>query len=148
MKAYDLAMIMIFINAGIYVTAAMNLFGDLSDVTGIFSNLSIFYSPLIKLPIAIPFIGGLEVKGIDIIALALAGGTVVVFNTNAINSQGVAYITFTTMFWGSFLLTSVVINKIDFPGVTMFYSIFLLASVLIFTISLVQMPTGGQKSFE
>jgi len=141
MKAYDLAMALIFVNAGIYITAMMELFGDLSAVTGIFETLSIFHTPLFN----IPYVG--EVTGFKAIAVALAGGTVVVANTNFIKDRGIAYIAFSAVFWGSFLMTSVVINSIDFPGITMFYSVFLLASVLIFIMTLIQMPTGGQKSY-
>jgi hypothetical protein len=142
MKAYDLAMGLIFINAGIYITAMMNLFGDLSDVTGIFSSLSIFYTPILT----VPYID-YPLKGIDAIAIALALGTIVVANTNAIQDRGIAYIAFSTVFWGSFLMTSVVINKIDFPGISVFYSVFFLASSLIFVMTLIQMPTGGQRSY-
>ena len=147
MKAYDLAMGLIFINAGIYLTAAMNLFGDLSDVTGIFAGLSFLYDPFITLPNWIPVIGDAPVRGIDAIATALCLSTIVVLNTNAINDRGVAYFIFSTIFWGSFLLTSVVINRLDFPGISIIYSIFFLASILIFIMTLVQMPTGGQKSY-
>jgi hypothetical protein len=142
MKAYNLSMGLIFINAGIYLTAMMNLFGDLSDVTGIFESLSIFYTPLFTVPYL-----EYTVKGIDAIAIALAIGTIVVANTNMVKDRGIAYIAFSAVFWGSFLMTSVVINKLDFPGITPFYSIFLLASSLIFVMTLIQMPTGGQKSY-
>ena len=147
MKAYDLAMGLIFINAGIYITAMMNLFGDLSDVTGIFGSLSIFYNPIITLPFSLPLIGQATFKGIDFIAIALAVGTIVIANSNAIQDRGISYIAFSTVFWGSFLMTSVVINKIDFPGISTFYSVFFLASTLIFIMTLIQMPTGGQKSY-
>lgn len=142
MKAYDLAMTQIFISAGIYITALMDLFGDLSDVTGTFSSLSIFYNPIFTVPYL-----GYVVKGVDMIALVMALGTIVVANTNAIKDRGIAYIAFSAVFWGSFMITSVIINQIDFPGVTVFYSVYLLASTLIFVMTLIQMPTGGQKSY-
>lgn len=142
MKAYDLAMTQIFISAGIYITALMDLFGDLSDVTGTFSSLSIFYNPIFTVPYL-----GYAVKGVDMIALVMALGTIVVANTNAIKDRGIAYIAFSAVFWGSFMITSVIINQIDFPGVTVFYSVYLLASTLIFVMTLIQMPTGGQKSY-
>jgi len=141
MKAYDLAMGLIFLNAGIYIVATMNLFGDLSGVAGTFEALTIFTTPIIN----IPLVG--EAKGIDLIAVAIAGGTVVFYNSNAINDRGIAVIAFSAVFWGSFLITSAVITKFDFPGITEFYAIFLLAATLIFVMTLVQMPTGGQKSY-
>lgn len=140
MKAYDLAMGLIFINAGIYIVATMNLFGDLSSVGGIFESLSIFTDPLIT-------VAGIPIKGIDAIAAFLAGGTIVVYNSNAINDRGIAMIAFSAVFWGSFLLTSVVFNKINLPGIAEIYTVFLLAATLIFVMTLIQMPTGGQKSF-
>jgi hypothetical protein len=145
MKAYDISMGLIFINAGIYLVATMNLFGDLSGVTGLFESLSIFYEPVIT-------IAGVPIKGIDALAVALAAGTVVVLNSNAINDRGIAMAAFSIIFWGSFGISSLVfvklINDLNLPGIAEFYSIFLLASTFIFVMTLVQMPTGGQKSFE
>lgn len=142
MKAYDLSMGLIFLNAGIYITASFGLFGDLSELASIFDSLNFLYTPMFTLP-------GVDyaVKGIDLIALALAGGTIVLLNSNAINDRGLSYIVFATIFWGSFVLTSLVFNKIDIPGFSVFYSVFLLAATLLFAITLIQMPTGGQKSF-
>jgi len=142
MKAYDLSMALIFINAGIYITSAMGVFGDLAGLDSVFSQLSIFYNPLFD----IPYIG-YTVRGIDALAGLLAGGTIVVLNSNYITDRGISYGAFTLMFWGSFGTTSLVLNKINIPGITIFYTVFTIAAVFLFAITLVQMPTGGQKSF-
>ena len=139
MRAFDLSMALICLNAGIYIANAIGCFGDMSDVTGIFPQLLFLTNPIIN-------IAGIELKGIDIIAGALAGGTIVVVNTNAINDRGIAYTVFAVVFWGSFVISSVVLTKIPFPGIEMFYAVFFLISVMIFVIALIQMPTGGQKS--
>lgn len=137
---------MIFINAGIYVTAAMNVFGDLSSVSGIFGSLSFLYTPIIPLPFNLPFFGA-SIEGLEMIWIAMAAGTIVILNSNAINDRGVAMIVFGVIFWGSIGITWEIIAKIDLPGVIMFYSIFTLAATLIFMMTLIQMPTGGQKSY-
>lgn len=139
MRAFDLSMALICFNAGIYITNAIGCFGDMSTVTGIFPQLLFLTDPIIN-------IAGIELKGIDLIAGALAGGTIVIVNTNAINDRGIAYTAFAVVFWGSFIISSVVLTKIPFPGIEMFYTVFFLISILIFVIALIQMPTGGQKA--
>ena len=140
MRAFDLSMALICFNAGIYITNAIGCFGDMSEVSEIFPQLLFLTNPIIN-------IVGIELKGIDIIAGALAVGTIVVVHTNitGFTDRGVAYTAFTVMFWGSFLISSAVLTKIPFPGIEMFYTVFFLISVMIFVIALIQMPTGGQK---
>lgn len=141
MKAYNLAMATIFINAGLYVTSLLGMFGDLGGVNNSFMELfNLFATPIIT-------ISGLEVRGVDAIAAALAVGTIVVLNSNAINDRGVAYTVFTAIFWGSFFIASASLANIDLPGVEIFYMIYFLASAFIFVITLVQMPVGGQKGY-
>ena len=140
MKAYELAMAMIFVNAGIYLVDILGCFGDLSPATGIFLQLTVFSNPIVT-------VGGVTIRGIEAIAAALALGTVVVVNTNAINDRGIAYSVFSIVFWGSFVISSVVISKFKLPGIEIFYTILFLASVHIFIMTFVQMPTGGQKSY-
>lgn len=143
MKAYNLAMGTIFFNAGLYIVGLLGMFGDLGGVSNSFMEiLNLFTIPIITIP-------GTEIgiRGIDAIAGALALATIVLFNSNAINDRGVAYTAFAIIFWGSFGLASVSLSEIDLPGITIVYGIFFLASALIFIMTLVQMPTGGQKSY-
>lgn len=142
MKAYDLSMALICINAGIYVTSAMGVFGDLAGLDGVFNTLSIFFNPLFTIPGT-----DYSVRGIDALAGLLAGGTIVVLNTNLVNDRGISYGAFTVVFWTSFLMTSLVFNQINLPGISVFYVVFFLLSVMIFTMTLIQMPTGGQKNY-
>lgn len=149
MRAYNLAMVLICVNAGIYIIATMGIFGDMSEISSIFPQLNSYTEPIIT-------VAGVEIKGIDLIAAALATATIIVLNTNAVNDRGIAYTIFTIVFWGSFGVSSIVISKfgyyndqsewVTFPGIEIFYTVFFLISVMIFLISLVQLPTGGQKT--
>ena len=132
MRAVDFAMAVIFINCGFAIADAIGVFGsDISDIAGVFHTLKWLTNPYVMATLATIF----------------ATGTVVVLNTNAINDRGIAYTTFTALFWGSVLLTGkVVFTKIDVPGVELFYTIFCIAAALVFVNALIQMSTGGQKS--
>lgn len=141
MKAYDLAMGLIFLNAGIYLVATMNLFGDLSAHTGVFESLGWLTNPIFR-------IGTWEIKGIDGLAIIMALATVVFYNSNAVNDRGVAIAAFSFIFWASYMNTSVIITSFELPGISEFFSVFTLGAALLFAITLIQMPTGGQKAFE
>lgn len=138
MRAYNISMVTIFINAGFYIVGLMNVFGDLGSNAwlGIFGT---FATPLVT-------VAGVSIRGIDAIAVAIAVSTIIILNTNAINDRGVAYTVFTIVFWGSFGIASVTLGNIALPGVEVFYGIYFLACTLIFIMALVQMPTGGQKA--
>lgn len=130
----------IFVNAGIYIVGILGMFGDMGGVSNSFMELfTLFASPLVS-------IAGVEIRGIDAIAGALAVGTIVFLNSNAINDRGIAYTVFTAVFWGAFFIASVSLSSIDLPGIEIAYMIYFLASCFIFIMSLVQMPTGGQKA--
>jgi len=138
MRAYNMGMATIFINAGIYIVGLMGMFGNIGN-DSFMSVFNTFATPIIT-------VAGVPIRGIDAIAIALAVATIVVLNSNAINDRGIAYTVFAIMFWGSFGLASVSLSSIDLPGIEIMYSIFFLAAVLIFVMAFVQMPTGGQKS--
>ena len=138
MRAYNMAMATIFINAGIYVVGILGMFGSIGN-DSFMDIFTTFANPIIT-------IAGVEVRGIDAIAGALAIGTIVFLNSNAVNDRGIAYTIFTVIFWGSFGIASVSLSEIALPGVEVFYTIYFLAACLIFIMALVQMPMGGQKS--
>lgn len=145
MRAYNMAMSLIFVNCGMAVAAAMGAFGSMSKLTGIYQSLQILTVPILK-------IGPFNVTGMVIIVGLLIGGTVLFLNSRPFSSQGVAYGLFFSVFWGSVATSSIIfynITDVDgnpFPGISVFIAIFLLASTLIFINAFVQMPTGGQKS--
>ena len=145
MRAYNLAMSLIFINCGFAVAAVMGAFGSMSEYTGIYQELQILATPIIS-------IGPIEVTGMTAITVLLIGATALVLNSRAFSSEGVAMGAFTVVFWGSVSISGAIFSKIQdgdgnpFPGIGVFLAIFLLVSTLIFVNALVQMPTGGQKS--
>ena len=147
MRAFNLAMGTIFFNAGIYITSLLGMFGNMGGVSNSFMSLFLTFStPVITLPFNLPIIGQPVLRGIDLIAGALAASTVIFLSSNFVNDRGVGYSIFSIFFWGSFLMASASISSINFPGVSIIYMVYFLASTLIFIMALVQMPTGGQKT--
>lgn len=138
MKAYDISMVMICLCAGIYIVDLIGFFGSVSG-SDIFPLLMIFNNPIIT-------ISGVSIRGVDLIAGAIASATIVILNSNAINDRGVAVIVYSAMFWGSWGISSNVILKIGVPGISMFWGVLSIIAVFIFIISLVQIPTGGMRS--
>lgn len=132
MKAVDFAMSVIFINCGFAIVDAIGVFGsDITGLAGIFQQLTWLTNPVVM----------------GALATLFAAGTIIVLNTNAVTDKGIAYTTFIGIFWGSIILTGVVVfSKIDMPGIELFYTIYCIAAALVFVNALVQMSTGGQKS--
>jgi hypothetical protein len=138
MRAYDLAMTLIFVNCAFPILDAMGL-TTLHAFSGSFTALNWFSSPLFT-------VAGFPINGITALAGALAAGTIVLLQSNLITDRGMAVIVFATVFWGSILISLVSISGIimHFAGFAILYSIFLLACTLIFFNALIQFPTGGQ----
>ena len=139
MKAYDMAMMLIFVNCGFAVIAAMGIVTPVSDKFGALTILNSLYMPLFN-------VAGIDISGLTILAGLMAAGTVIIVGTNMITDRGIAMTIFIAVFWGSFTTASVTFMDIIFkyPGFTIFWGIFLLGATLIFINALVQFPTGGQ----
>lgn len=145
MRAYNIAMAQIFISCGFVVSAALGVFGNMSEYTGIYQSLMVFADPWFT-------IGPITFNGITAIAILMVGATTLVLNSRLFSSEGVAIGVFAAVFWGSFAISSTIFGALrdgdgnPFPGLLIFVGIYGIASALIFVIALVQMPTGGQKS--
>ena len=143
MRAYNLAMFLIFINCGVMITAALGAFGDMNEYSAGVDTLNTLANPVFK-------VGGVSITGIQSIALLMLGATAVVpiIRGKFFSAEGVAYVVFIIVFWGSFATTTLIFTPMvnRFPGLAIFVGIFGIASALIFVIALVQMPTGGQKT--
>jgi len=133
MKAVDFAMSVIFINCGFAIVDAIGVFGsDITGLAGIFQQLKWLTNPVVM--------GGLA-------ALFAAGTIILPFSARPGTDKGLAYITFIGIFWGSIILTGVVIfSRIDMPGIELFYTIYCIAAALVFVNALIQMASGGQKT--
>jgi hypothetical protein len=140
MKAYDIAMIWIFVCCAFPIIDAMGITG-FSDYTAVYESLGWLTNPIFTIPGL-----GLAVTGITALAIAFALATIIVLNTNMVTDRGLAMGVFAIIFWGSFTTAMTIMTKIPYPGMNLFYTIFFLASTLIFIISLIQMPTGGMQS--
>jgi len=128
MRAYNLAMLMIFINCGFAIMNSLNIFHYSSEYTGVWANLQWLTSPLGSMTIAA--LAGLMALGVLLSA-----------------DRGLSYTTFSAVYWISFSETSILILKpiSEYPGLGIFYLVFAIASILIFVMSLIQMPLGGVK---
>lgn len=140
-----MAMVLILINCGFAISAAMGAFGSMSEYTGIFNSLQALAKPYFQ-------IGPFEINGIITIVGILIIGTALFVNSRAFSSEGVAYAVFFGVFWLSVGTSTLIFYSIRdsdgnlIPGINIFITIFLLVSALIFINAFVQMPTGGQKT--
>lgn len=142
MRAYNVSMVVIFVNAGFAVMNQFGAFGsEIAERAGIWGSLTFLSTPVFTIPLI-----DLNVTGVLALSTAIALATVVVLNTNVINDRGVAVAAFAFIFYGSVFLTGATIfANYDLPGLELFYTIYILACTLIFVMAVVQMPTGGQK---
>ena len=143
MKAYDMAMIVIFINAGYAIMDQIGVFGnEISSRASTFGGFAWLSDPIITIPGV-----NLAVTGILAISVAIALSTVVILNTNAINDRGLAIAIFAFVFYTSIFITGkTVFDNYNMPGLELFYTIYILACTMIFLVAVIQMPTGGMKS--
>lgn len=140
MKAYNLAMGMIFFNAGLYLISTFNIFGNMGGISGnVFPILDKLNTPLIT-------VLGISITGMTAIAVALAAGTIVFLNSNLVNDRGIAYVMFGIIFWGSYILAVKCLDSMSFAGTGAFVLIYTLSAAAIFIIAYIQMPTGGMQS--
>lgn len=150
MRAYNMSMLLIFINAGFAILHQMNMFGNAvgkeigERSQAWFINFSLLSDPIITVPGI-----NLPITGILAIAITIAGGTIVVLNTNLITDRGISMVAFTVIFFGSiFIAGATIFANYDqwFPGIEIFYTIYVIACTLMYLVSIVQMSTGGMKA--
>lgn len=142
MNAYDMAMILIFINCGFMIVVSMGV-DIIPDSTDGFVQLMNWFAT------GTFTVFGIQVSSMTAVAAVFAGATIVVLNSNPITDKGLSIIMFTAVFWGSLITTSAIIGAIlnDYRvGLGVFYTIFFIAATLIFINALVQISTGGQQS--
>lgn len=137
-----MAMVMIFFNAGIAIVYSIGAFGPQFEQHASVWNL---LAAIATFEFEIPFTNWIF-PGMMVLAMAFAAATAIVLGTKPISDRGVAIITFTGLFWGSFLLAFSVLYQLPGDATGLFLGVFSVAAVLIFTMGLIQMPTGGQKS--
>lgn len=138
MRAYDLAMSLVFINCAFPI---IDLFGikTLHQYTANFWLLNAFTVPFIN-------IAGLGVNMVIVLAGVFAAATIVVLNTHAVTDRGIAMIVFAGVFWGAFGTASLSISGIilHFTGFGVFWAVFMLICTLIFVNAMIQFPLGGE----
>lgn len=145
MNAYDLAMLFIFICAGISLIANVGIFGsefnEGNGVSWMFSGngeANVFQMGNVILA------GGIVALGVF-----MYGATYrVVGTTPTGTAQGVAYLAFSGIFWTAFLQAYSILYTIQtrLEGFALFTGIFLVAAVLIFIMGLIQLAVGGVKT--
>ena len=156
MRAYNLAMFMIFLNCGFAIMLSINngmFFAapseggvttpseDLDKMGSTNTIFDIMQAEILTIP-------GLDItiNVIEALAAILAAAAAVLGFFGGQAASGVAIGGFAIVFWGSILSTKIFLMSIAAPEIDMFYNIFILAATLIFIIALFQMTTGGQKA--
>lgn len=144
MRAYDLCMVIIFINVGFAFIGAFFADAFTSEITSHADSIEGLQTVLTT--------GWFDVMGFTFttmhaFALALVIGTILILNSKpGPSSQGVSYGIFTIVFWGGITSTWGVLKGFDVPGIDFIYTMFVLVATLVFIMALIQMSTGGQKS--
>ena len=129
MRAYNLAVLMIFINMGFVLLDAFGVFPSMST-PGILGALQLVFNPAVVL----------------VISAFMVLGTTVFANAGVPTDRGIAYKYMTLLFWSSFALTGVVLSQFYvIPGFSIFYMMYSMACSIIFIIGLIQMGSGGQR---
>jgi len=131
-KAYNICMLIIFINAAAFLLGSLGVFPGIDHTS--FGAISALL--------------GQSQFAILVVAGLMSAGTAVFLGTKIISSQGVAYGTFAALFWTSFVISAGIIRGIPLPGMELIFPIFTVACTMIFLVALIQMPTGGMKSHE
>lgn len=144
MNAHSFAMMNLFVAFGFTITDAMGIFGtETSSRGGFFHQIAFLFGE--QFSITIPRIG-LEVTGIEGIAIGLALLTIVVLQSHLITDKGAAMAIYASIFFSSVFLVGLnVFKNFNYPGVEYFYSLYFLIATLSFIYMLVQMASGGQK---
>lgn len=136
MNAYLYSMLMIFTNAGVFMMGKLGVFGSRADTFDSFLGIPADISPLWAI-------------GVIAIAGALSLGTFKLVSTQITTAQGIAYIAFAAIFFGSFLAAFEIIVTIPLDAISLiFVPFFLGVNALIFTMALFQMATGGFKAHD
>jgi len=150
MRAYNLAMMMIFINAGMSLVVGLDVFGP--AVAQIETDA--FSSILNQVLFGTMTVGGFSFSGV----LVLAGALVTAAGLSAIASlrgggsaqtmSAASIMAFIGLFFASILLSYGVFTNIasSFPGLDTFVNVYLLFQTVVFAYALIQMTTGGQKA--
>ena len=114
MRAYDLAMTMVFVNCAFPIIDLMGI-NTLHEFSSNFWLLNIWSTPLFN-------IAGINVTGITALAVAMALATVVILSSNPITDRGIAMGVFALVFWGSLVTASLSLMGIilKFPKFTIF----------------------------
>jgi len=149
MKAVDFSFIILFVNCGFAIIASTGAFGsEITEKTSVYQALTVLSTPIFSIN---SDTGDtlFSVTGVMALAGLIAVSTVVILQSNLVNDRGVAVGAFAALFYGSLFLTGVTLfSSFAFPGLELFYTIFVLICTLSFVLTIIQMPTGGQKSFE
>jgi len=149
MNAYDLMMLLIFINAGIFIVASIDVFGtDISEDSAIlswFDDLSLFKEDVSASNSIIGILGaGLLIA----IAVAIWTGATKYGNIGSSSPQGWAIL----LFIATFAISCAVAHNILFgitkhvPGFGVFQGIFILVEFISLLMAIVQFGGGGVKS--
>ena len=149
MNAYDLMMLLIFINAGIFIVASIDVFGtDISEDSAIlswFDNVDILEDDIgVFSTITSVIAGGLLIG----LAIAMWTGATRFGNIGSSSPQGWAIL----IFVATFVISCAAVHNILFgiskhvTGFAVFQGVFLLVEFLALLMAIVQFGGGGVKT--
>lgn len=135
MKAYNIAMFCIFVNAATLIVTMLGIFPAFSLTQNAFYG---WFINTMTSPIATVFV------------YALVGASAVLGILGGASPSGLSIGQFSIIFWGSLAVTMpfFVDIALHFPFLSVFLSIFALVQILAFYMTYIQMTTsGGQQSY-
>jgi len=143
MRAYNLLMLMVLINAGMMLAVSMNIFGP--TMAPLDDNWGIINETISKQH----QIGPVSFTGIQVLAGVMIGAAFAALIPGVGSTlPGVGIAAFATIFLGSLLITIGMFHTIAtaMPGLDWFINIYTLIQFLVFAYALIQMSSGGAKS--
>ena len=132
---FELAIIMVCINAGFFV---VGLCGDWG-VNEYGQTWSSQISNLVSQPINVL---GFQIPGVMAAATALAGVAVIGVIFSKSSTSGVAIVMFAALFWGTFLLAASVLWLMPWQPVKVVVIILAVINFLVFMMDLIDMSSG------
>jgi len=140
-KAYDMAMVLIFINCGFMIIFTMGIVDIVPGSTSGYSQIAEWFATENF------YIFGFGLSAMTVLAGLFAAATVVILNSNPVTDKGLSIVFFTGVFWGSWLMTTSIISSLlKGIGMGVFFTIFFVASTLIFINAIIQISSGGQQT--
>jgi len=134
---------MIFANAGVFAVAQLGVFGPRVGGIGTFIISATTEGEIAGIPL------DWIVGGTIVLAFIMLAATAKIAASNATTAQGITYVAFAGIFWVSFgsafaIIATIPIAAINIIIIPIFFGI----NILVFIMALLQMASGGTKTYD